>query len=107
MKLTWILGVATAVLLHVFVLLFGGLFVPGAEKPRATITPVDLLDDVEDTKQKDKPLDGNDHAPEALGRFFAGHFGVGGRPLLGDARPGRTSTRSQPHRTQQPRGVRR
>ena len=58
-------------------------------------------------KQKDKPLDGNDHAPEALGRFFAGHFGVGGRPLLGDARPGRTSTRSRPHRTQQPRGVRR
>jgi protein TonB len=57
MKLTWILGIASAVLLHVFVLLFGGLFIPSAKKPQAAITPVDLLDDVDDNKPKDKPLE--------------------------------------------------
>lgn len=29
----------------------------------------------EETNEKEKPMDKDDHAPEALGRFFAGHFG--------------------------------
>jgi TonB family protein len=57
MKLTWILGIVSAVLLHVFILFFGGLFFPGATESHASATPVDLLDDVEETKPKDEKVD--------------------------------------------------
>jgi len=41
-------------------------------------------------KGPESPMDGNDHAPEALGRFFAGHIGggPGGRPVVKAARVG-------------------
>jgi protein TonB len=57
MKLAWVLGIASAVLLHIFVLLFGGMLFPHGKEVKATITPVDLLDDVEETKPKDKPIE--------------------------------------------------
>lgn len=57
MKLTWVLGIAAAVFLHVFILLFGGLFFPHAAASNASITPVDLLDDLDETKPKDQPID--------------------------------------------------
>jgi protein TonB len=57
MKLGWILGITAAVLVHVFVLLFGGLFVPDAKPNAGKVTPVDLVGDVEEEKPKDKPIE--------------------------------------------------
>jgi protein TonB len=57
MKLGWTLGIAAAVLVHVFVLLFGGLFVPNDRQHAGTVTPVDLVGDVEEEKPKDKPIE--------------------------------------------------
>jgi hypothetical protein len=45
-------------------------------------------------EKRDQPLDKDNHAPEALGRFFAGHIGVGGGAMLTTARP----TASKPQR---------
>lgn len=57
MKLGWLLGIASAVFVHVFVLLFGGAFFANEKHAQGALTPVDLLDDIEDTKPKDKPLE--------------------------------------------------
>lgn len=57
MKIGWILGIASAVLLHVFVLLFGGVFFLDGEEVGKSSTPVELLDEMEETKPKDKPID--------------------------------------------------
>lgn len=35
------------------------------------------------TKQKDEPLHANSHTPEALGRFYRGHYGDPGRTRVG------------------------
>lgn len=45
------------------------------------------------SKKSDRPLDKNDHGPEALGRWFAGHLGVGGTARISDARVSRTAPR--------------
>lgn len=47
------------------------------------------------TNEPENPMKKDDHAPEALGRFFAGHFGAeaaGGRPKVARARTSRGRT---------------
>lgn len=50
----------------------------------------------EGTTAPEKPLDKDDHTPEALGRFFAGHYGdaVGGPTTVSKARVSRGRTRA-------------
>lgn len=38
------------------------------------------------TRNVEEPKDEDNHTPEALGRFFAGHFGVGAPATVGEAR---------------------
>lgn len=60
MKLGWILGIVSAIVVHVFVLLFGGLFFPNDKDSHRSVTEVELLDDTEITKEKpleEKPVE--------------------------------------------------
>lgn len=51
MKLAWVFGVVSAVILHVLVLLFGGLVFPKAAQGRGSITEVELLEDPADAPE--------------------------------------------------------
>jgi protein TonB len=53
-KFAWLLGIVCAVLFHVAVLLFGGIFFMDKKKDAGTLQQVDLLSDVKEEK-KDKP----------------------------------------------------
>lgn len=55
MKLGLILGITAAVMFHVLVLLFAGLFFPNHKDGHRSVTEVELLDDTPDVK--DKPLE--------------------------------------------------
>ena len=53
------------------------------------------------TNEPENPMKKDDHAPEALGRFFAGHYGAeaaGGRPKQSRARTSRSRTPAVPRR---------
>lgn len=45
------------------------------------------------SKKNDRPKDENDHTPEALGRWFAGHLGTGGGPTIDSVHIGRSNPR--------------
>ena len=74
MKLGWIVGIAGAVFLHIGILLFGGVLVPGATKEGARQQQVELLAADEDPKKEEvkepppeeQPIDAEqDKAPDA------------------------------------------
>lgn len=55
----------------------------------------------EGQESKEKPLPKDNHCPEALGRFFGGHFGlaaIGGRPVVTKARMSRGAPRRRVRR---------
>ncbi len=66
MKLAWGLGIAGAVLLHAFVLLFGGLLFPKAVKRDAKIQEVELLSDLEADPKKEKPEEKPPEEPQEV-----------------------------------------
>ncbi len=66
MKFAWGLGIAGAVLCHVFVLLFGGLLFPKAVKSSATIQEVELLSDLEADPKKAEPEEQSPEEPQEV-----------------------------------------
>lgn len=56
MKLAWVFGIGSAVMLHAIVLLFGGLLFPKPESESRSITVVELLDDLA-TPATEKPTE--------------------------------------------------
>lgn len=56
MKLGWSLGIAAAVLVHAALLLFGGyFFLPDAKHGAGAVQPVELLSDLDEKKDEEKP----------------------------------------------------
>lgn len=57
MKLGWSLGFVAALVLHAAFLLFGGIFFPDATEGAASVQPVELLSDLDETKPEEKKPD--------------------------------------------------
>ncbi|MBK7644438.1 MAG: energy transducer TonB [Planctomycetes bacterium] len=55
MKLAWLLGIGCAILLHLLVLLFGGLIFASDKKPDAHLQAVELLSPDEPKKEEEQP----------------------------------------------------
>jgi periplasmic protein TonB len=65
--LAWILGIFAAIVVHLAVILFGGIFFLDDEKSTASVQPVDLLSDLEEQeKEKPKPEETVAETAEAL-----------------------------------------